>query len=281
MIAAHDPEFRHAGVCAIPTRQATEEHDQPQVLLNNDAADDDSPTLPPSSLSSSSGFLSSQWVVDPSADIAAAKACVRKRIYDLDGLSSLIRYSGSRYHDQEVEAFAGMDELDNNMTSQSSNVAALIVNRKYPQADESLRNRLSESIFGGGTESLALERTMRRHRLPVSHVNKRLALDREDRKFLHGKAEAVLHPKHQQVTPKSRDPTHLHRISASEIVPEPLRPQESPFPSQVFTSTSDSSPQIAGFDFLPVPKVDSNGMFECPYCYILCPVKKSNGKHWR
>ncbi|KAF6223223.1 hypothetical protein HO133_000065 [Letharia lupina] len=76
MIAALDPEFRHAGFCAIPTRQATEEHDQPQVLLNNDAADDDSPTLPPSSLSSSSDFLSSQWVVDPSADIAAAKACV-------------------------------------------------------------------------------------------------------------------------------------------------------------------------------------------------------------
>ncbi|KAF6241322.1 hypothetical protein HO173_000032 [Letharia columbiana] len=76
VIVALDPESRHAGFCAIPTRQATEEHDQPQVLLNNDAADDDSPTLPPSSLSSSSDFLSSQWVVDPSADIAAAKACV-------------------------------------------------------------------------------------------------------------------------------------------------------------------------------------------------------------
>lgn len=162
MIAAHDPEFRHAGVCAIPTRQATEEHDQPQVLLNNDAADDDSPTLPPSSLSSSSGFLSSQRVVDPSADIATAKDCVRKKIYDLDGLSSLIRYSGSRYHDQEVEAFAGMDELDNNMTSQPSNVAALIVSRKYPQADESLRNRLSEFL---------LQRLCLSHYVPKNHLS--------------------------------------------------------------------------------------------------------------
>lgn len=67
-------------------------------------------------------------------------------IFDSDRLSSLVRHSGSLCHDQEVKVFDDMDELGSNITSQFANVAALIVKHKQPHADESLRNRLSESI---------------------------------------------------------------------------------------------------------------------------------------
>ena len=62
--------------------------------------------------------------------------------------------------------------------------------------------------------------------------------------------------------------------SASIIDPERVRLYKNPTKSEVSTVISVSPTQAANLSFPPEPKVGRNDHFECPYCFILCPVKK-------
>jgi hypothetical protein len=47
------------------------------------------------------------------------------------------------------------------------------------------------------------------------------------------------------------------------------------------TVVSGTTTQGGALAIPPPPDVDQGDVFECPYCFILCPIKEARGKHWR
>lgn len=202
----------------------------------------------------------------------------------LSRVSASIRRSGSHLRDLKSESFIDRDEYGNNSTSQFAGVATVAVNHKFPEADEIIRKRLAK-LIARRRDRFAYGRLHQRKLAFHTRMTQEIpAPRRPESKPSQPQDKEIAHQ--GPVQQDTLEPTKMENesplnTSASIIDPERVRLYENPTKSEVSTVISVSPTQAANLSFPPEPKVGGNDYFECPYCFILCPVKEARGKHWR
>lgn len=249
-----------------------------------------SPALSESSLfisSSSSSSSSSGLDGLDREDIAEAKSEVEDVISRLIRLSASIRQSGSLHRDSKADRYIDRDENGNDLTAQFANIASLVVDHKFPDADETIRNRLAQSIARRRNRFEYRRKHQQKLARPYPLKQQLPTLQRPGLSgrvpppALPGKSialPAMSEPNLQQVEPTERLPSHT---SASLLDPERFKMPSKPTSSKASTVLSGSPTQAATLSFPRAPHVGRNDVFECPYCCILYPAKEARGKYWK
>lgn len=251
---------------------------------------DVSPALSESSLfisSSSSSSSSSELDGSDRKDITEAKSEVEDVISRLIRLSASIRQSGSLHRDSKADRYIDRDEDGNDLTAQFANITSLVIDHKFPDADEAIRNRLAQSIARRRNrfayrrkhqQKLARPYPLKQQ-LPTllpPGLGERVPAPALPRKSI--ALPAISEPNLQRLEPTESLPSHT---SATLLDPERFKIPSKPTSSKASTVLSGTPTQAATLSFPRAPQVGKNDFFECPYCYIVCPAKEARGKYWK
>lgn len=242
-------------------------------------SDDSSPALSASSFTFSSLSSSSQGSTH--GRLTAARSEVDDIISRLIRLSASIRRSGSYHHDLKAESFVDRDKDGNDLTSRFATLAMLTVNYKFPGANEVLRKRLAESI-SRRRNRFAYCRTHQQKLSQVGPGSRKLTFPtQEKQKRPRLPVGITADPVSSQPEMIRREEVLLSDTSASRPDPRGVNLRSQRTSSQPPTVTSGSPTQAAELNYPAAPRVGERDIFQCPYCFILCPAKEARGKYWR
>lgn len=241
-------------------------------------SDDSSPALSVSSFTFSS--LSSASQGSTHGRLTAARSEVDDIIRRLIRLSASIRRSGSYHRDLKAESFVDRDKDGNDLTSRFANTAILAMNYKFPGANEALRKRLAESI-ARRRNRFAYRRIHQQKLSQVGSGNRQLIFPIQE------KQKRPQLPVGITADSASSQPGMIRReevlpsnTSASLVDPRGVNLRSKRTSSQTPTVISGSPTQAAELNYPAPPRVERD-IFQCPYCFILCPAKEARGKYWR
>ncbi|CZR60318.1 uncharacterized protein PAC_10214 [Phialocephala subalpina] len=248
----------------------------------SEASEDHSPTSSTSSFTFSS-ISSSKDADDETipAIILEARTEVQDAISRLNRLSTSIRNSGLHYRDLKAATFVDRDE-DDDWTAFYARLSTLVVNHKFPDANEVLRLRAAKSLAQRRNQ-LAYRRR-HQQKLARKYTNDRPLFGgfQQEGKISLEAPKTSPEQKIQAPEPLNIKQHVMSNTSASILDPRRFvnRPRSttSKAPSTVMLGTPS---QVAALNFPPEPKLERVDFFECPYCFILCPAKESRGKHWQ
>ncbi|KAF4625405.1 hypothetical protein G7Y89_g12761 [Cudoniella acicularis] len=246
----------------------------PHETVNDESRADNkgSDGHPPSSSTPSFTFSSMSSSKESSGGsiptpVAKARVEVEDAISRLNRLSASIRKSGTQARDLKAAPFIDQDYDGNDLTAFYSRLSSLIVDQKFPKANEEIRQRLARSLSRRRNQ-LAYRR---RHQQKSEQAN--ASLDATTRSV-----------PHDLKTPTQIDVKRplLSNMSAPVLDPKGLLNRAGSTISGAHSTAMLCSPsRVPNFNFLSAPKVNETGFFECPYCLILCPVEEARGKSWK
>ena len=234
-----------------------------------------------SAFSSSSHSSSTQ----PSEDgMAAACSQVEYLIQSLGSVSDLMSNPGFRLRDFKVESFIDIDEEGNNLTSQYTKLAELVVTQLYPKANAEIRHRLAKAMSQRRNRFAYRRRHQQRLARLALHKEHPLQNHQQDLmqpgKQLNMKSHEVL-PQTQLTEIRIALPLSTSAVSIkNECINTPAKVWES-FSSNILSSISASTVHTTSSRYPKAPDIGNEQYFECPYCYIACPAKDVYGKYWR
>jgi hypothetical protein len=240
----------------------------------------------PTSSSSTSSFAFSS--IASSADCIGkfisgknkeAQIGVEAVVSRLNRLSASIRQSGIQHRDAKAATFIDKDEFGNDLTSQYAVIASIVVDHKFPAAEEVIRQRLAKSI--AQRRNQFAYRRKHQQKLATKQIEIRPAPTGPATEP--GDAESSKIPPHTASMPGQRmiQIGILSNTSASVPDPEHLRRRMETPSSKAPTVFSAITTQAGELPIPPPPKIDSGDVFQCPYCFILCPVREAEEKYWR
>lgn len=204
-------------------------------------------------------------------------------ITSLRQLASTVRLAGAQHRQERVQRFKGLDR-NKEMVLLFERCARQKVDHLFPNASETLRNRMAESIATRRARFLYLEM----HQKKTSTLNQPVP-ELQQNDIAHGDEDVgqdesgpSTGSEQQQTTNLVLRPTLKPRVQQSEIlsntVNTKLDPQRlEPTPNK--RAESVSSVKISTNAFPPRPKLDPTGTsFSCPYCFMICPAKEISGQ---
>lgn len=249
-------------------------HDEDAIDEASPALSETSFTFPP--LSSSSN--------DPThGNCHAERSKVEDIIFRMSRLSNSSWQSGSQYRDVKAESFIDRDEAGNDLTSSFSKLAVLVVNHRFPHADETIRHRLAESM-ARRRNSIAYRRS-RREQLPnvqqmaqVSPTPATSGLRPENQGKIVTHGEQTQEQLPTMIIDQAAVPS---ATSAPTIDLERIRVPDNATSLKASTVHSETQTQSSTSGFPRAPKMDKNEVFDCPYCCIRCLAREARGKYWR
>jgi hypothetical protein len=232
-----------------------------------------------SSLSSASDFKEGSR----SAKLRDARTEVAAGITRLNKLSASIRQSGTHYRDAKAANFIDKDDFGDDLTSRYAVIATLVLDHMFPNVDEPIRKRIAETI----AQRRNVFAYRRKHQKKLSKMQREIRpppeVHHRDGKIRQGQSEVsraqpVAVSESKILTPQK---TILSATSASAPDPEELRRRMKATSSKASTVISGTTTEAGALAIPAPPKVDKNDVFECPYCFVLCPAREARGKYWR
>ncbi|KAG4438865.1 hypothetical protein IFR05_005654 [Cadophora sp. M221] len=244
--------------------------------------EDHSPTLSTASFTFSSESSSDdRYVSSLPAPIVEARREVEDAISRLNRLSTSIRKSGVHYRDLKAISFVDMDEDGSNLTEYYAGLSLLVMNHKFPSAEDNFRKYVADSLARRRNQHAYRRRHQRK--LAVRYANE-------------NPTPSDFHTKPRPVS--SETASNLER-SARDTQPQEMRPVLSNTSASLFDpktfntsprSTTSKAPstvilgtpsQVATLNFPPEPKLAGQDYFQCRYCFLPCPAKEARGKAWK
>jgi hypothetical protein len=212
------------------------------------------------------------------AKIEEARIEVETAISRLNRLSASIRQSGVQHRNVKAISFVDKDELGNDLTSHYAAIATLVLDHKFPAADEVIRQRVAKSIAQRRNQfsyrrkhQQKLSRKQEMRTAPIIRTTKQRQCE----------FSTVPPPTASTSGQPIIQNAILSNTSASAPDPEHLRRRMKTPSSKASTVISATTTQAGALAIPLPPKVDGGDFFECRYCFILCPVKEAHGKYWR
>lgn len=207
---------------------------------------------------------------------------VQETITSLRQLALTIRIAGARHRQERIQRFKNLDP-NKQVYQLVEECARQTVDFQFPEASESLRERMAESIATRRARFLYLEQ----HQKKTSTLNER-APDLQ-------RTEA---PKDEENTPPTMQP---EQQQAAIMLPPQSNLGPSVQPSVMLSATdrtkldlkqlqtiqkntkraeSVSSVKISMGTIPSMPKLHPGGAsFTCPYCFLVCPAKEASGQN--
>jgi len=208
---------------------------------------------------------------------------VEATISRLSRLSAYIRRSGVQHQDAKAASFVDRDDLGNDLTSRYAAIAISVLEHKFPAADELIRQRVAKSIAQRRNRFAY----RRKHQQKLSRKGIEMppaqGIPKTDRKMTQEQAGFSAALPSASSTPQRMTMPNplLSNTSASLLDADYLRHRMKTPSSKASTVISGTTTQVGALAIPPPPKVDHSDVFECPYCFILCPIKEARGKYWR
>ena len=163
------------------------------------------------------------------------------------------------------------------------NYARLVTQRNIPKASDWLYQRLIDSMSTRWSRLLY----RRRHQAKLSTVAQHLGVPSQDRSQREYTDAAATEPADNSVAQRTSAPISTPKKQAMSSTYPSIMPGPEPHVKKISSAIDPSrkarsSIQGSKLDIPRPPRSTiKNNVFECPYCYILCPLEEATGALWK
>jgi hypothetical protein len=277
-----DPTTEDAGKLHSNVERLLEKTEARDFDENNSSGSSSSSFSIPSLESSNDGGDNST-ISEFARVTSECRADVEAGITRLGSISRSIRLKGNRYRDKRAEEFVDKDVDGNDITQLFQLYISTLIDRKYPDTSKPIRERIAHSI--AQRRNRIAYRRRHHQKLTVKDPD----LNNEDENFPPAETEIYLNrnPTPSTLSPEPKTPPSLMTATSAtktwigNIFEETFSSRGS---SRASTVISGKSLRTRG---LKIPHAPEPSQFKgrpeflCPYCFIVYPIRESQGERWR